>query len=55
MAIGIAPTVDYAFKRVFGDPRHSRVLVHLLNALFEEQFVVDEVQILNPFLQEQIS
>ena len=51
MVLGIEPTVDYAFKRLFGDPNHSRVLVHLLNAIFEGQFEVSEVEILTPFLE----
>jgi predicted transposase/invertase (TIGR01784 family) len=51
MALGIDPTVDYAFKRLFGDPNHAPVLVHLLNAIFEGQFQVDGVEILTPFLE----
>jgi predicted transposase/invertase (TIGR01784 family) len=51
MALGISPTVDYAFKRLLGDPHHKRVLIHLLNAIFEKQFVVVDVDILNPFLE----
>ena len=51
MALGISPTVDYAFKRLLGDPHHKRVLIHLLNAVFEKQFVVSDVDILTPFLE----
>src|SRR5438876_5003370 len=51
MALGIDPTIDYAFKRLFGDPNHSSVLVHLLNAIFEGQFQVASVEILTPFLE----
>ncbi|MBM4001539.1 MAG: hypothetical protein FJ297_18735 [Planctomycetes bacterium] len=51
MALRISPTVDYAFKRLFGDPRHSAVLVHPLNSVFEGQFVVRDVEILTPFLE----
>ena len=51
MALGISPTVDYAFKRLLGDPHHKRVLIHLLNAIFEHQFSVTDVEILNPFLE----
>ena len=50
MALGIDPTVDYAFKRLFGDPNHVAVLLHLLNAIFEGQFRVAGVEILTPFL-----
>jgi predicted transposase/invertase (TIGR01784 family) len=51
MALGISPTVDYAFKRLFGDPQHVRVLIHLLNSIFEHQFVVDDVEIVTPILE----
>ncbi len=51
MRIGIEPTVDYAFKRLFGDPNHGAVLLHLLNAILEDEFTVSDVQILTPFLE----
>ena len=51
MALGISPTVGYAFKRLFGEPQHSRVLIHLLNSIFEHQFVVDDVEIMTPILE----
>ena len=51
MALGISPTVDYAFKRLLGDPHHKRVLIHLLNAVFENQFFVSDEEILDPFLE----
>jgi len=51
MRLGIDPKVDYAFKRLFGDPSHSQVLLHLLNAIFENQFQIADVQILSPFLE----
>jgi predicted transposase/invertase (TIGR01784 family) len=51
MALGIDPTIDYAFKRLFGDPNHVAVLVHLLNAIFEGVFQVGGVEILTPFLE----
>ena len=31
MILGIDPKVDFAFKRVFGDPRNSEILIHFLN------------------------
>lgn len=53
MALGISPTVDYAFKRLFGDPNHRSIPLHLLNALFEDRFVVRDVEILTPFLEKE--
>ena len=29
------PTVDFVFKRIFGDERNADVLVHFLNSIFE--------------------
>jgi hypothetical protein len=43
--------VDNAFERLLRDPHHKWVLIHLLNATFEKQFVVVDVDILNPFLK----
>ena len=34
-SLGIDPKNDYAFKRVFGSEAHTRVLVHVLNAVLE--------------------
>ncbi|MFO0904673.1 MAG: Rpn family recombination-promoting nuclease/putative transposase [Pirellulales bacterium] len=51
MPLGIVPTVDYAFKRLFGDPNHSSVLLHLLNSVLAGEFVVEQVQIVTPFLE----
>jgi hypothetical protein len=51
MGIGIEPTVDYVFKRLFGDPIHIVVLMHLLNAIFEGQFRIANVTIMTPFLE----
>ena len=53
MGLGIVPTVDYAFKRLFGDPDHKPVLLHLLNAVLEGQLVVEDVEILTPFLEKE--
>lgn len=37
MAIGISPTVDFAFKLMLGNPDHTGVTVHFLNAVLEDQ------------------
>lgn len=51
MPSGIRPTVDYAFKRVFGCEENKSVLVDLLNAVLLDsgQTPIRDVQILNPF------
>jgi hypothetical protein len=48
MALGIRPTVDFAFKRIFGSPENDRALVGLLNAILELREPITAVQILNP-------
>ncbi len=50
MAIGIDPTVDFAFKRLLGSPEHSRITVHFLNAVLGASPRITDVTILNPFL-----
>ncbi len=53
MAIGISPTVDFAFKLMLGSPEHSRVTIHFLNAILVGQPRIMDVQILNPFLSKE--
>ncbi len=50
MSLGIDPKNDYAFKCVFGSEHHTRILVHLLNAVLKPppDRRVEEVAILNP-------
>ena len=51
--LGIDPKNDYAFKCVFGSERHTRVLIHMLNAVLRpppERRVI-HVTILNPFTE----
>ena len=50
MAIGISPTVDFAFKLMLGSPEHSGVTIHFLNAILTDQPKISYVEILNPFL-----
>jgi predicted transposase/invertase (TIGR01784 family) len=50
MAIGISPTVDFAFKLMLGSPEHTRVTIHFLNAILIDQPKITHVKILNPFL-----
>lgn len=49
MPLGIKPTVDFAFKKIFGSPQNSAALVGLLNAILDFAEPVVEVRILNPF------
>jgi len=51
MMLGIDPKIDYAFKRLFGQPRNQALLVHFINAVLDpkpDRRVV-AVEILNPF------
>ena len=49
MAIGISPTVDFAFKLMLGSPEHFRVTMHFLNAILGGQPKITQVEFLNPF------
>ena len=49
MALGIKPTVDFAFKKIFGSPESVQALIGLLNAVLELSDPIVEVTILNPF------
>jgi len=37
MAIGISPLVDFAFKRMLGNPEHSGITIHFLNSILVDQ------------------
>ncbi|MEZ6060756.1 MAG: Rpn family recombination-promoting nuclease/putative transposase [Planctomycetaceae bacterium] len=50
MALGIDPTVDFAFKLLLGSPEHPRVTIHFLNAVLDFSEPVTEVEFLNPIL-----
>jgi hypothetical protein len=53
-SLGIDPKNDYAFKSVFGSERHSRLLIHLLNAVLGPyRLRVRSVRILNPLSEVQ--
>ena len=49
-AIGIDPTVDYAFKLLLGSPEHPAITLHFLNAILGDEIQITEVEILNPIL-----
>ena len=49
MLLGIKPTVDFAFKKIFGSPENVPVLIGLLNAILRLANPIVHVEILNPF------
>ena len=49
MPLGIKPTVDFVFKKVFGSPENSGALIGLLNAVLSLPNPITQVEILNPF------
>ena len=49
MPLGIKPTVDFAFKKIFGSPQNSAALIGLLNAILELKQPIVAVEVLNPF------
>jgi predicted transposase/invertase (TIGR01784 family) len=53
MPLGIDPTIDYVFKKIFGDPENSDVLIHLLNSVIEPRSPITAVEIQNPFLEKE--
>ena len=55
MLIGIEPTVDYAFKRVFGRTENADILISLLNAVLGRPAGerIASLEILNPFLPQE--
>ena len=50
VVIGIKPTVDFAFKRVFGNPEHPRITIHFLNAILGPSLQIRSVEFCNPIL-----
>jgi len=49
MPLGIKPTVDFAFKKIFGSSENTRALIGLLNAILDLSEPIDYVDLLNPF------
>jgi predicted transposase/invertase (TIGR01784 family) len=49
MLLGIKPTVDFVFKKVFGSPENVPVLIGLLNAILRLARPIVQAKILNPF------
>src|SRR3990172_4129732 len=53
MLLGIKPTVDFAFKKIFGSPENAQALVGLLNAILELPDPITSVNVVNPFSYEE--
>lgn len=49
MPLRIRPTVDFAFKLLFGSPEHARVTIHFLNAVLRPRVRITHITIQNPF------
>jgi len=55
MLLGIRPTVDFAFKKIFGSPQNSAALIGLLNAILDLEQPIVSVEVLNPFSYQEFS
>ena len=53
MAIGIDPTVDFAFKKLLGSPDHPAITLHFLNAVLGGDPVISSVEFINPFMEKE--
>jgi predicted transposase/invertase (TIGR01784 family) len=52
MRPGIVPTVDFAFKWLYGRERNTPILRHLLQAVLKPRLSPEELQLLNPFSEQ---
>ena len=50
MLIGINPLVDYVCKKLFGDPMHSAITLHFINAILRSVPQITKFEILNPIM-----
>jgi len=53
MAIGIDPTVDFAFKKLLGSPDHPAITLHFLNAVLGGDPEITSVEFINPFMEKE--
>lgn len=51
--IEIDPTIDFACKMLLGDPAHSRITIHFLNAVLRTESPIVEVEYLNPVIPQE--
>ena len=49
MPLGLRPTNDFAFKKIFGTPENKPALISLLNSILSLTPPIVEVTIENPF------
>ncbi len=51
MKLGIDPTIDLVFKRLFGSAKNKNILIDLINAVMKEagEDLVEEIELLNPY------
>ena len=47
--LGIKPTIDFVFKKLFGSPENVGILIGLLNAILKLPRPIEHVEIVNPF------
>jgi predicted transposase/invertase (TIGR01784 family) len=53
MLIEIDPLVDYACKRLLGNPDHPALTLHFLNAVLKPRRSIVNVQIINPIVEKE--
>jgi predicted transposase/invertase (TIGR01784 family) len=46
----VNPLIDYAFKRIFGIEDNKDILIDFLNAVLDLSKPIENVEILNPYL-----
>ena len=52
----INPKIDFAFKKIFGSDQSNDILISFLNAiLYEGRFIIESLEILDPYLAPQIA
>jgi fumarate reductase subunit D len=49
MPLGIRPTIDFPFKKIFGSEENKLALISLLNAILDLASPIVDVTLLNPF------
>jgi len=53
--IFISPTIDYAFKKIFGSDKSQDILISFLNAIvYNGESVISSLKIVNPYNQGQV-
>ncbi|TWU01449.1 Rpn family recombination-promoting nuclease/putative transposase [Neorhodopirellula pilleata] len=53
MNLGIDPKVDFACKRLLGNPDHPDLTIHFLNSVLRPESPITDVQILNPSIEKE--